>query len=160
MILLVAVSVYARPPVKKVLPLSAVSHRSLQQLVRKDSGKVVLINVWASWCKPCLEELPALSKVKDQFSSKDFSLYLVSMDDREDTTHHVFPALKKAGIRFPTFIKDGESDEEFMNGMSPDWNGALPATFLFDRQGVLDTMLIGGRTYLEFMRRIGSLTKK
>lgn len=160
MILLVVVSVYARPPLKKSASLTAVNHGALSELMKADSGKVVLLNVWASWCKPCLEELPALAKVKEHVAGEDLSLYIISMDDREDTTRLVFPALKKAGIRFPTFIKDGESDEEFMNGMNTAWNGALPATFLYDRRGLLDTILIGGRTYQEFMRRIGSLMKK
>ncbi|MFN3413658.1 MAG: TlpA family protein disulfide reductase [Thermoanaerobaculum sp.] len=105
----------------------------LQEELRKASVPVV-VNVWATWCRPCVEEFPEIlefarknqSKVKVMLVSADFS-------SRRELVEKF---LRDQGVGFVTYLKQG-SDEAFVESLSPQWNGALPATFVFAPGGKL-----------------------
>jgi thiol-disulfide isomerase/thioredoxin len=107
----------------------------LQEELRKASVPVV-VNVWATWCRPCVEEFPEIlefarknqGKVKVMLVSADFS-------SRRDL---VDKFLRDQGVGFVTYLKQG-SDEAFVEVLSPQWSGALPATFVFAPGGRLVT---------------------
>jgi thiol-disulfide isomerase/thioredoxin len=140
--------------------IEKITHSGLMERVRQDSGSVVLINVWATWCKPCREEMPNLIKLQKELKQKDFTLILVSADDIDIVDSIVRPALKSFGVRFPSFILN-ENDDEFITAMNPEWKGAfaLPTSFLYNKQGKLAEMLVGGKTYKKFSAAVKKLMK-
>jgi len=135
-------------------PAEAVGHDQIKQRVEQNKGKVILLNVWATWCEPCREEMPSLLKLRKALRKEDFELLLVSADDVDLTNTKVRPLLKEFGVDFLSFIKNEEDDETFMNGLRADWNGALPTSFLYDKDGTLVDMMIGAKTYEQFEKAI------
>ena len=133
--------------------------RDLKELVKRDSGKIVFVNAWATWCKPCKEEMPQLVRLRKKYAQQ-LSLILVSADDSEIVDTKVRPTLKSLGVDFPSFIINERTDEAFINGMDSTWNGALPTTFIYDRSGKLDTMTTGGRTYQQFEALLNKCLKQ
>jgi thiol-disulfide isomerase/thioredoxin len=103
--------------------------------VRAPGAKAVLVNVWATWCDPCREELPAIARFYRRHRAQGLRLVLVSADD-EDRGAEVARVLAAAGIPAgtPSFIKHGD-DMKFIDGLDRRWSGALPASFLFDGGG-------------------------
>jgi thiol-disulfide isomerase/thioredoxin len=95
----------------------------------------VLVNVWATWCDPCREEMPELLRFYRAHRALGLRLVLVSADD-EDQRAEVGRVLAAAGAgaELRSFIKHGD-DDAFVNGLDPRWSGALPATFLYDGRG-------------------------
>ena len=92
-------------------------------------SRVVAVNVWATWCVPCREEFPDLLKFRAATDRADFDLVLVSTDfDLEEDGTVEF--LTEMGVDFPSYLKEGD-DQAFIDGLSPDWTGALPATVWF-----------------------------
>jgi thiol-disulfide isomerase/thioredoxin len=130
-----------------------VSVARLHEIIREDSGRVVLLNVWATWCKWCKEEMPGILTLRRTLGPKGLSVILVSADDIDDLRGEVLPAARSLGITFPSYIMHDSTDEAFISGMSPTWNGALPTTFLFDRSGAMTEMLVGERTMKDLERR-------
>jgi len=126
----------------------------LQEIIRRDSGKVVLVNVWATWCKWCKEEMPGILELQRTLGPKGLAVILVSADDIDALENEVVPAARSMGIAFPSYIIRDSTEEAFIVGMSPAWNGALPTTFLYDRSGARVEMLIGERTPKELQRRV------
>ena len=129
----------AAPP---VTPASAA--RVLEE-VGKPGARVVLVNVWATWCAPCREELPDLVRLGREYRGRGLRLVLVSADF-DDAAPAARKFLAKQGVDFPTFIKNGD-DMEFINAMDPAWTGALPATFLYDGTGRRLRFWEGRQTY-------------
>ena len=130
---------------------------TLKRILAADSGNVVLLNAWASWCKPCAEEMPGLLKIHRSARGKPLRLILLSTDDSDDLETKVRPALKKFGVDFTTYIMSDSSEDAFISGLSDEWSGALPATFFYDRQGNLAEMKVGERTYSQFKEAVDRL---
>lgn len=132
------------------LSVEVISLAALKEIIRHDSGKVVLVNAWATWCKPCMKEMPALVRIRKKLSAKPFELILVSADDTDLAPTAVRSALEKAGVAFRTYLMQDQGDEAFINGMNPEWGGTLPASFVYDRKGQQQEMFVGARTYEQF----------
>ena len=103
--------------------------------VRSPGARAVLVNVWATWCDPCRQELPDLIRFYRDHREDGLRLVLVSADDEENRAE-VARVLAEAGLPAETlsFIKRGD-DMKFINGLDRHWSGALPASFLFDGRG-------------------------
>ncbi|MCL6545810.1 MAG: TlpA family protein disulfide reductase [Bryobacteraceae bacterium] len=105
-------------------------------------GSVVLVNFWATWCAPCREEMPWLAGLERKYRGKGFRLLTVSCDEPEDQAK-AEEFLKKTGVGGAAYIKKASNDETFIDTVSSNWSGALPASFLYDRQGKLVRTFIG-----------------
>jgi thiol-disulfide isomerase/thioredoxin len=122
-----------------VLGLSAAGLPGLDEAgyaktISAQRGKVVLVNFWATWCAPCRKEMPGLAAIAKKFSARGVTLVTISADEPEDA-----PAaesfLQKSGVTGPSFLKRTRDDDAFIRSLDPQWSGALPATFLYDRKG-------------------------
>lgn len=107
----------------------------LQEELRKASVPVV-VNVWATWCRPCVEEFPEILEFARKHPG-NVKVMLVSADF-SSRRELVEKFLRERGVGFVTYLKQG-SDEAFVEALSPQWSGALPATFVFAPGGKLVT---------------------
>src|SRR5450432_3031460 len=93
-------------------------------------GKVVLIDFWATWCKPCKQEMPGYQKLVDVYGSRGFVVIGFKFDDMMDTEDPLLFA-KKIGVRYPLAVAPDHLRQKF-GGIE-----GLPTTLLYDRQGLL-----------------------
>jgi len=107
-----------------------------KQVESHQGNKAVLINFWATYCAPCIEEFPMIVDLSKQYKDKDLKVYFVSADwlDRED---EVINFLKEAGVEGLSFIKEEGNDNNFINAISREWSGALPFTIVYNKNGDL-----------------------
>jgi thiol-disulfide isomerase/thioredoxin len=148
--LLVALSLMAStdaappPPEVKVADAAAIL-----AAVRAPGARAVLVNVWATWCEPCREEMPNLLRFHREHRGRGLRLVLVSADDPAERAE-VARVLSGLGVEGPAsvdaFIKQGE-DNAFINALEPRWSGALPVTILYDGRGVRKRFWPGLVTY-------------
>jgi peroxiredoxin len=91
-------------------------------------GKVVFLNVWATWCPPCREEMPSIEKLYDEFKG-DKSLVILAVSQDTDGRKAVAPFVEKNGYHFPVLLdpKNEVGDEYDVSG--------IPETFIIDREG-------------------------
>lgn len=129
-LVLAAATAAAAPAV----PVTVGDLAAIRGAVAAPGATAVLVNVWATWCDACREEMPAILKFARAHRADGLRLVLVSADD-EDQRAQVAAYLARAGASGATaFIKHGD-DDAFVNGLDPNWTGALPASFLYDAQG-------------------------
>jgi thiol-disulfide isomerase/thioredoxin len=88
------------------------------------------VNFWATWCKPCIQELPAFDSLSTMVKNKKVKILLVSLDFSEDLNSKVNPFLIKNKIRTECVLLDEVNGNDFINKISPSWSGAIPATYL------------------------------
>lgn len=116
--------------------------------VREAGARAVLVNVWATWCLPCREELPDILRLRRELAARGLAVILVSTDF-DDAKDAAVQFLAAQGVDFPSFLKTG-GDVEFIDRLSPEWSGALPASFVFDGAGKLRHFREGKLTYKVF----------
>lgn len=98
-------------------------------------GDVILVNLWATWCPPCREEMPTLRNFYEKYKSAGFTLIAI---DQGETAQQVLPFANNFGLTFPIWL-DGESEaSRAFKTMS------LPSSYVIDRQGQVRLMWIGG----------------
>jgi thiol-disulfide isomerase/thioredoxin len=105
----------------------------------KDSakGKVLVLNFWATWCGPCVAEFPELVALDAKYRDKGMKLVGITADDPDDVQPKVIPFIKKYQVKFDIIRQDTDDPEEMMSQITKDWNGVIPATFVYDKQGNL-----------------------
>lgn len=115
----------------------------------KRKGKVVVVNLWATWCPPCRAEFPALVKLYNTYRNRGVDVIVISVDDVADEAK-VVQFLQQQKARMPAFIKKPGDSERFINAIDRDWPGAIPFTIVFDRNGKPFAKLIGDHTFAQF----------
>jgi thiol-disulfide isomerase/thioredoxin len=105
-----------------------------RKLVESHKGKVVAYEFWATWCVPCQAEVPRLAELHRKFRSRGFEVVTISSDfpERETAAAHF---LEKSGVAGAAYRKQARDDDRFYDSVQPEWGGALPALFLYDRGG-------------------------
>ncbi len=101
--------------------------------------KVMLINFWATWCEACMEEMPSLIQLRDQYASKGFEVLGVNVD--ENPSQVVPGATKKLGIKFPVFTDKNNSLAEMFDVH------AIPLSVLIDKNRKILLVESGGRDW-------------
>jgi peroxiredoxin len=118
-------------------------------------GKVVFLNFWATWCKPCKEEMPSMQILWENFKSEDFVILAVSMD-RVTTKKDIPPFVENMKLTFPILTDSwGQTDKRYkLMG--------VPETYIIDQDGILRDKVIGPRdwTLKDSMNTIVQLMKK
>ena len=117
-------------------------------------GKVVFLNFWATWCKPCKEEMPSMEVLYKNFEKDGFVVLAISID-RVTTKKDIPPFVKSLGLSFPILVDSwGQTDKRYkLMG--------VPETYIIDQQGVLREKVIGPRdwTRLDNLQVITGLLK-
>lgn len=118
--------------------------------VNKPGAKATLVNVWATWCVPCVKEMPEILKLEQAYRDKGLRVLLVSADF-DSTAPGEF--LAKRGVGFGSYWKTG-GDQEFIDTIDPRWSGALPATIVFDANGNRRAFWEGSADYDRFEQAV------
>jgi peroxiredoxin len=146
---LVAVAVFAArwatgPPPDPILPGQAAPGFSLPDLdgapvsLADQRGKVVLLNFWATWCKPCEDEMPAMQRLYEGLAGTDFEMLAVSVDE-EDSVVRAFQ--ERLGITFPILHDPAKRVSEAYQTYR------YPESYLIDREGRVLARYIGPRDW-------------
>jgi peroxiredoxin len=103
-------------------------------------GKVVMVHFWATWCPPCVEEIPTLEQLSRSIKAKDFEILAVSVDD--GGADAVAQFIKKNGLSIPVLLDPTRSIAKLYGTFK------FPETYIIDRQGVVRDKAIGPRDWM------------
>ncbi len=123
-------------------------------LLDNSKGKVILVNFWATWCPPCVKEFPELVKLYNDYKDKEFVLMFISLDDKSEYDSKLLPFLKKQGVDFTSYFGNFSNPETIMNYVDKSWQGEIPYTGIYDKEGKLVKSLLGNKTYEQFETEI------
>ena len=121
-------------------------------------GKVVFLNFWATWCKPCREEMPSMEILNKNFEKDGLVILAVSID-RVTTTKDIPPFVKGMNLTFPVLIDSwGQTDKPYKRM-------GVPETFIIDQQGIIQEIVIGPRDWtrldsLQVLTKLLNVTPK
>jgi peroxiredoxin len=98
-------------------------------------GSVVLVNLWATWCPPCRDEMPALQIFYDQYKADGFVLIGINQEEKLEA---VSPFVAEFGLTFPVWLDENYQAQRVFNTSS------LPSSYVIDRAGTVRLMWVGG----------------
>ena len=126
--LLIAVSWLANGQSKSV---RIVKLDELKGLIESESEKIKVINFWATWCAPCIKELPLFEKLSQE--RNDVRVILVSMDlDLDPNPEKVYKFIERRGIKSEVLLLNEEDPNDWIDQIDKQWSGALPATLVLN----------------------------
>jgi len=100
-------------------------------------GQAVLVNLWATWCPPCREEMQSIEKVHNEYKDQGFVVLAVNMT-YQDNPQKIAPFLNERGLTFPVLLDE-------TGNMADDYQlRSLPSSFFIGRDGVINEVVIGG----------------
>ena len=102
-----------------------------------------LVNFWASWCTPCVEELPALERIGKDYDGTGLKVLLVSLDFPSQIESRLMPFIEKNNIHSEVLVLNDPDANEWIDRVDPGWSGSLPATLIYNR----DTRIFHEGTY-------------
>ena len=115
--------------------LEAADMETIKKIVaNKESGKLRLVNVWATWCAPCVQELPEFITIDRMYRERDFEFVTITLDDMAKKDK-ALERLKKLEASNKNYIYTGTNKYPFIEAIDPKWQGALPYTLLIEPGG-------------------------
>ena len=140
--------------------LTALDAAALRQKLAALRGKIVVLNMWATWCGPCVMEFPELVKFSRAYRDRGVAVIGLSMDDPGKAMQVVPPFLQKQKATFPVYIMKTGSEETIVKVVDKYWEGSIPMTYVFDRAGRLQTRLVGAKNIDQFEMAVRPLLAK
>jgi thiol-disulfide isomerase/thioredoxin len=133
--------------------LEKITKAGIEELLTNKSEKIRLINVWATWCGPCVIEFPELIKIQRMYGDRKFEFISISAD-KPDDTEKVLEFLKAKHAAVGNFIFSLDDKYALIDAIDPAWNGALPYSILVEPGGRIIYSVQGAVDLLELKQKI------
>lgn len=103
----------------------------LEPLINKADDKVHVVNFWATWCAPCVKELPYFENINAKYKEDGVEVLLVSLDFPKDYDSKLTPFIEKHQLQSKVVAFDDTDQNRWVPAINKDWSGALPATIIY-----------------------------
>ena len=106
----------------------------LKPLLNKNDDKTYIINFWATWCKPCIEEMPYFERTYAEQKGNNVELILISLDMPSMWKSRLEPFVEKKGLKGTVVILDDPKMNEWIPQVDENWGGGIPATLIYNKE--------------------------
>lgn len=110
--------------------VNAIKITDLEKRIQNSSDTTYIVNFWATWCVPCVKELPDFDSINNSYLDKKVKVLLVSLDFKEDTDSKLKPFIAAKKIKSEVLLLDETNANYFIPKVSNLWTGAIPATLI------------------------------
>lgn len=112
--------------------IQTLNYEQLKPLLHQNTNKTYVVNFWATWCVPCVKELPAFEKLYDNYKSKNVEVILVSLDFSKQKESVLVPFVTENNLQ-PKVLHFFDANEQFwIQDISGNWTGSIPATLIYN----------------------------
>lgn len=115
--------------------IPVLNFEQLQPYLHKENDTTYVVNFWATWCKPCVKEMPAFLKLDSLYSDKKMKVLLVSLDFPENIESQVKPFIRENNVHAEVVLLDDPNANAWINKVDSSWSGAIPATVIYNSKG-------------------------
>ncbi len=107
------------------------NYDELKPLLRHNNDTIYVVNFWATWCVPCVKELPYFLQLDSVMAEAPFRLILVSLDFKKDYVRRLQPFVEEWGIGDHVVVLEDNRADYWINDVDSTWSGAIPATLVY-----------------------------
>lgn len=114
-------------------PIRIIKYPDLRQILESPNDSILIVNFWATWCAPCVAEIPHFEKISDQYAASKVKVILVSLDAASLLKKKVEPFIARKEIKSAEVVLLDETDyNAWIDKVSADWSGAIPFTLIIN----------------------------
>lgn len=154
--MMVFVSTLSRAQQQTTIPDLTVEN--LLQRIEKASDTIFVVNFWATWCQPCVEEIPEFNKIEATHHQKPVKVIMASLDFPNQKASRLIPFLENHPVQNPVYLIMQPRGGDWITRIAPEWSGAIPATLVIHRKGRL--FHEGELTYPEIKAMLNRITTR
>jgi len=158
-LLLAALSATGAPQAKAPTDPKVIDAQGYQKLVQQHRGKPLLMTFWATWCEPCRDEYPMLNELAKQYAPQGLKVVGVSLDQDGDLIL-MRRFLARYKPVFPNYRKKKGEEDAFVQAVLPGWNGSIPASVFYGRDGQQVGHFFGAGDHDKYEAAIKALLSK
>ncbi|MCW3084066.1 MAG: hypothetical protein JWP12_1432 [Bacteroidetes bacterium] len=114
--------------------ISVIKIKDLERRLNNNSDTTYIVNFWATWCAPCVKELPDFDSITKVYGTQKVKVLLITLDFKEDRDEKVLPFVAKKHIRSDVFLLDETNGNYFIPKVSDKWTGSIPATLIVNNK--------------------------
>lgn len=118
---------------KDTLAIPIMDYDALRSMLWQQDDTTYVFNFWATWCLPCVKELPYFIQLDSMYKDQAFKLVFVSLDFKKDYLKKLQPFVKEKGIAGQVVILEDNRSDYWINDIDASWGGSIPATLVFKR---------------------------
>ncbi len=115
-----------------IAELEVYDYDGLKLLINKEDDKIHVVNFWATWCAPCIKELPYFEVINQKYKDNNVEVLLVSLDFPKNYDTKLKPFIKKYDIKSKVVAFDDTDQNRWIPAINKNWSGALPATIIYN----------------------------
>ncbi len=135
LVFLFAVILHSSPPAQadhqESIPM--LSFEEFEHWLEKENDSVYVINFWATWCAPCVREIPAFEKLNEQYRHQKVKVLLVSLDFPNQMENRVIPFVERMEMKSRVVLLNDPDANRWIPKVDEAWSGAIPATVIYSR---------------------------
>lgn len=113
------------------LTIPVLNYEELRPLLHLDNDTTYVVNFWATWCVPCVKELPYFIQLDSMYQMDAFKLVLVSLDFRKDYLRKLQPFVRERGLERNVLVLEDNRSNFWIDDIDKTWSGSIPATLVF-----------------------------
>ncbi len=110
-----------------------VDFNEIRPLLNKNNDTTYVINFWATWCSPCVKEIPHFEEINEKYSNQRLKVLLISLDFPTQYETRLIPFIKNRNILSEVILLDDPDSNSWINEVSTEWSGAIPATVIYNK---------------------------
>ena len=113
--------------------ITVVDFEELQPRLSIENDTTYVVNFWATWCLPCVKEMPAFQQLHDEYANRKVKVLLISLDFVKHIDSRLIPFIEKYKLTPEVIVLNDPDANSWIDKVSPEWSGALPATLIFNK---------------------------
>jgi thiol-disulfide isomerase/thioredoxin len=113
--------------------VKAYDYKGFESLLKQEKDSVYVINFWATWCLPCVEELPYFEEINTKYKDKKVKIILVSLDMKSQIETKLLPYINDNKLQSEVIILSDPDANAWIPKIDSTWSGAIPATIIYNK---------------------------
>ena len=112
--------------------IDIVDFSGIEPLLNKNTDTLYIVNFWATWCAPCVKEIPYFEQIAQEYSKHKLKVILVNLDFPNHYQSRLLPFVKEQGIKSDIVMLDDPDANSWINRVDSSWSGSIPATLIYN----------------------------
>ncbi|PLX04919.1 MAG: hypothetical protein C0595_01455 [Marinilabiliales bacterium] len=109
------------------------NYEEFKPFLEKQTDTTYVINFWATWCIPCVKELPEFEEINAEYKTEKFKMLLVSLDFKSQIQNSLIPFINEKNLQAEVIVLSDPNSNVWINKINKSWSGAIPATIIYNK---------------------------